>query len=125
MNNVALESYNVVCMNCDQSFAPQIRSRLWWRAKKRSELGMLDALPISGGECGCVNIPPEQNAPYRIRGYDHFGRDFDIPFYRFIDAVLKFIGMNQDGYVVFLKGVSPAVISRIETMNFYEANLKP
>ena len=105
--------FNILCRACGSIWQPGARTRLWWQAKKRADDGKLDALAVSGEECGCVKAVREPEAPLRVFGYDDMCEDFDIPYYSFTDAVRKFRKLHANGgYVVFISGVSP----KVETM---------
>ena len=105
--------YNVECMNCGAVWQPQVRTPLWWRAKKRDEAGKLDAAGATGEECGCVKPICEPNAPFRVFGYDMMCVDFDFPFYGIIDALKAFKKLHEDGDIVFISGVSDAVVEKL------------
>ena len=120
--------YNVVCINCDSvffiqlhfrscisylNFQPLPKSSLWWQAKKYAEL-YLDALPISGEECGCLKKVREPNAPYCVFGFDDMCRDFDAPFTSFTKAVGMYLRLAREGMnIVFINGVSPSVEEKL------------
>lgn len=106
--------YNVVCMECGQVWTPLPKSPLWWRAKKAADSGRLDAIQVSGEECGCVEPRNCQDAPFRVFGYNDLCEDFDIPCGTFAEAVKTFRELNSEGYMVFISGVSDAVSSRLE-----------
>ena len=55
MATATQELFNVVCMDCGQIFTPLVRTPLWWKAKQRADQGFLDAMHVSGEECGCVS----------------------------------------------------------------------
>ena len=107
--------YAVRCISCEAVFTPGVRSPLWWQAKKYAEAGYIDALPISGENCGCC--PKEEksdpNAPYRVFGYDDIGNDFDLPFHSFTEAAKTCRDLNSSLCVVFISGVSSKVESRL------------
>ena len=106
--------YNVECINCGCVFAPQVRSSLWWQAKKRDEQGYLDALHVNEEECGCVEPPAHPEAPIRVFGYDSLCEDFNYPFWSFTKAVQVFRSLQKDGgNTVFITGVSTAVEDRL------------
>jgi hypothetical protein len=106
--------YNVECMACGSVFTPTVQSTLWWKAKKRAER-YLDALHVTGEECGCVKKRRDPDAPFRVFGYDGFCQDFDIPFGTFTAAVKKFAELTRSGeFVVFIDGISEAVRRKIE-----------
>ena len=106
--------YNVECMNCGQVFTPTIRSPVWWRAKKREEEGYLDALRITGEDCGCIEQPARPEVPFRVFGYDSMCVDFNIPCDTFVAAVQTYRRLNRTGCVVFITGVSNAVRQKLE-----------
>src|SRR5579872_2125226 len=95
--NIAERRYNVFCRACGTVWQPGVRTSLWWQAKKRSEKGFLDALPVSGRECGCVRQPHDPDAPIRVFGYDDMCEDFDIPFHSIVDAVRKYRELDEVG----------------------------
>ncbi len=108
--------YNVYCRACGAIFQPELRSPNWWRAKKRADQGYLDAVEISAKQHGCFEAcrpMREPNAPFRVFGYDAMCQGFDAPFQRFIDAVRTFKELRRGPDVVFISGVSDAVINRI------------
>lgn len=93
--------YNVVCTSCGQVWTPAIRSPLWWKAKKRSEEGFLDAYPATPRECGCQKPVFYPDAPYRVVGYDDLCSKFDMPFKSLVAAARTYLRMSRDGmYVV-------------------------
>ena len=104
--------YNVECMVCGQVFTPTIRSSLWWQAKQREEQGYLDALRVSGKECGCIAQPVRPDAPFRVVGYDDMCVDFDIPCDTFVD-VIKVCRQLGAGDTFFITGVSDAVSDKL------------
>jgi hypothetical protein len=100
-SNIAEVRYNVVCYECGQVWSPTVKSPLWWKAKQRSEQGYLDALHVSGEECGCKQPVAQPDAPFRVVGYDDMCRDFDIPYYSLVKAARKYLKLARDGmYVV-------------------------
>ena len=106
---VAYETdYNVVCMACGQVFSPTPKSPLWWQAKVRAEQ-YLDALPVTGEECGCIPRQHCPEAPFRVFGYDAMCVDFDFPCETFARAVRIFRQRKNEGDVVFITGVSEVV----------------
>ena len=108
------EVYQVECTQCGQVFVPPDNSPLWWKAKKRSEKGFLDALLVSGIECGCVEEKRQSNAPFRVFGYDGMCRDYDIPCHTFMEAIKTFRECDRAGDIVFIKGVSESVEHRLK-----------
>jgi len=108
-----LPRYNVVCMACDQVYQPLIKSPLWWRAKKRADEGYLDALHVSGEDCGCVSKIHKPNAPYRICGYDDMCCDYNIPCKTFVQAVTLYRERSRWGDVVFIHSVSGSVEEKL------------
>lgn len=105
--------YNVVCNSCGQIFQPAVKRPLWWKAKKRADSGYLDALHISGEECGCVKKPEQPDAPFRVFGFDWDGQKYDIPCETFVEAVRTFRVFNRCGDA-FIKGVSSAVEEKLK-----------
>lgn len=110
--------YNVACLECDNVFTPIVGSPLWWRAKQRADKGLLDALYVDGEECGCrtEEVVVNPNAPFRVFGYDMLCENFDVPFDSMMEAIRMFIRLNQGPDVVFITGVSPAVMERLRQM---------
>jgi hypothetical protein len=105
--------FNVACGSCGDVFTPTLKSALWWKAKKRADMGYLDALRISGVECGCVTPLAHPNASFRVLGYDDLLRGYNIPFDKFTDAVREFRKARRDGEIVYITGVSEAVKSKL------------
>jgi hypothetical protein len=115
--NAVEEKYNVYCMKCGCVFTPAVKSPLWWRAKQRADKGYLDALPISGEDCGCVERPSCPEAPFRVFGYDDSCVEFDVPRNTFVGAVRLYRRLRRaGGNVVFIDGVSNAVRQKIDWM---------
>lgn len=112
--NATETEYNVFCRSCDSVWTPTPQSRLWWKAKKRAEEGFLDALCVSGEECGCEKKVVKPDAPIRVFGYDFECHNFNIPFTSFTAAVSKFQQLKRDGYEVFITGVSDSVCHHLE-----------
>lgn len=108
-----MENYNVECMNCEQVF-PVSEGSLWWRAKKAADHGRLDAIGISGVECGCKQTVREPEAPYRLFGYTDMGREYDIPFHTFVAVAKAFRERWSFGEDVFISGVSRAVEDKLK-----------
>ena len=107
--------YNVECMNCGAVFTPPIQSPLWWRAKARGDDGYLDALHVSGVECGCVEKKILPNAPYRVFGYNDMCEDFDMSFKTSTAAVREYLKIRRVGRcIVFISGVSKTVMTWIK-----------
>jgi hypothetical protein len=106
--------YNVECMNCGSVWQPLARTPLWWRAKQRADNGKLDAAGATGEECGCIKRVREPNAPFRVFGYDMMCEDFDLPFYRIVDALSTFKKLHADGDIVFISGISNAVVEKLK-----------
>lgn len=116
MSNVAEAVYNVECMNCEAVFIPLPKSRFWWMAKQHEERGFIDAVRITGKQCGCIHKPPLPGAPFRVLGYTDDCRDFDIPCNSFVTAARAFLNKSRNGCVVFIQGVSPSVEERLRWM---------
>ncbi len=108
--------YNVVCRNCAGVWTPAVRSSLWWRAKKAADSGRLDAIHVSGEECGCIEKKTvvQPDAPYRVFGYDGDCRDYDIPCTTLVKAIAVFKKCAASGDVVFIQGVSHALEDRLK-----------
>lgn len=111
--NTTEERFKVVCIGCHSVWTPSARSRLWWKAQKRADQGYLDALPVTGQECGCVKEKRESNAPYRVFGFDDMCVEFDMSFTSFTDAVKEYLYASRGLYVVFIQGVSLKVEARL------------
>ena len=105
--------YNVCCLQCGDVFQPAEGSYLWRRAEKRDEEGYLDALHVSGEECGCVE-PVVEAAPFRVFGYDGMCVDFSMSYDKFTEAVRAFVECLRGGDVVFIEGVSDKTRSALE-----------
>lgn len=108
--------YVVTCSECGQDWEPLVHSPLWWRAKKKSDKGFLDALHVSGYDCECRKRPYRPDAPFRVTGYDDMCSDYDIPFDTFFTAVTAYIARKRMGDVVFITGVSRAVEEKLRHM---------
>ena len=106
--------YNVVCSECGQIFQPRTRSPLWWKAKQATDSGRLDAISISGEECGCIRKQYLPNAPFRVFGYNDMCEDFDVPCATFVEAVNLYRRLNKEGCVVFINGVSDIVEDKLK-----------
>lgn len=105
--------YNVECTHCGQVLSVS-EGPLWWRAKKAAEGGRLDAISVSGVECGCKRPTLNPDAPYRVFGFTDEGREYDSPFDNFVAAAKAFREAIKFGETVFIHGVSPAVKDRLE-----------
>lgn len=108
--------FNVECRACGTVWSPSFRSPLWWRAKKWDESGHLDALCVSGEDCGCQKKAVQPNAPYRVSGFDDDGKEFDRPFKSFTEAVAAYLTEARGLSTVFIEGVSPEVEQRLAMM---------
>lgn len=109
--------YNVFCQRCGSVWQPELKSPLWWQAKRLADTGRLDALCVSPQKCGCVQSRQQDNpkAPFRVLGYNGFCEDFDIPFQTFTDAVRNYIELNRtNAFVLCIKGVSGRIQDRLE-----------
>lgn len=112
-------AYVAHCIRCGAIFTPPPGSSLWWQAKQRAEKGCLDALSISGEECGCIKKPLRPDAPFRVFGYDDICTDFDIPCDTFVQAVKIFMELNKSGAnIVYISGVSQVVEEKLTYMQF-------
>ena len=107
-----METYNVICMLCGLVFTPAVGSSLWWQAKKRFQAGYLDALPVTGDKCGCIRHHHSE-APFRVFGYDMTCDDYNFPCNTFTQAIRIYRERVRQGDVVFITGVSTAVIRAI------------
>ena len=105
--------YNVFCRSCDLVWQPGFKTPLWWRAKQYADSGKLDAISVSGEECGCIEKRIESDAPFRVFGYDGMCCDFDIPLPTFVSAVKRYIAHAKAGDILFITGVSPRVQERL------------
>ena len=108
-----MPDYNIECMDCGQVF-PVSKGPLWWRAKKASDGGRLDAISISGVECGCKRPVRNPDAPYRVFGFTDEGREYNTPFDTFVAAAKAFRDRWSYGETVFISGVSPAVENQLK-----------
>lgn len=90
--------YNVVCFECGQVWTPDVRSALWWKAKNHAEKGYLDAVNVSGVECGCKNPISEPEAPFRVFGYDDMFNEFNIPYVSLVQAPKKYLELYREGF---------------------------
>lgn len=108
-----MTQYNVECVECGH-VSTVSKDPLWWRAKKAADTGRLDAISISGVECGCQQPVRNPDAPYRVLGFTDEGSKFDEPFDTFVAAVESYRAGVRLGETVFIKGVSPAVADRLE-----------
>ena len=106
--------YNVVCSDCSQIFQPRPRSPLWWKAKQAADSGRLDAICISGEECGCVKKEYLPDAPFRVFGYTDMCEDFNVPCTTFVEAVKLYRRLDKEGCIVFITGVSDVVEDKLK-----------
>lgn len=110
-------AYVACCIHCSTIFTPPPGSSLWWQAKQRAEKGFLNAIPVSGEECGCIKKPLRPDAPFRVFGYDDICTDFDIPRDTFVQVVKIFMDLNKSGAnIVYISGVSRAVEEKLTYM---------
>lgn len=107
------DKYNLECTSCG-GVSTVTTGPLWWRAKKAEIDGRLDATGITGVECGCQKPVRNPEAPYRVFGFTDQGRQYDTPFYTFVEAVKAFRDRWNFGETVYIKGVSPAVEDRLK-----------
>ena len=107
------DGYNIECTSCG-CVSTVKNGALWWRAKKSSEEGRLDAIGISGVECGCRLPVRNPDAPYRVFGFTDQGQKYDTPFDTFVTAVKAFRDRLNFGETVFIKGISPAVEDQLK-----------
>jgi len=105
--------YNVECIDCGH-VSTLSDGPLWWRAKKVSDSGRLDAIGIRGVECGCQQPVRRPDAPYRVFGFTDEGREYNTPFDTFVVAVEAFRDRCNLCETVFIKGVSHAVEERLK-----------
>lgn len=108
--------YNVECVECGKVFTPGEKSSLWWMAKKHADQGYLDAVHVSGTQCGCVESLNFPEAPFRVFGFDDECREFNFPLSTFSDAVRQYLVLRRGLNVVFIKGVSQKVERRLDWM---------
>lgn len=112
-------AYVAHCTRCGAIFTPPPGSSLWWQAKQRAEKGYLDALPVSGEQCGCVRKPLRPEALFRVFGFDYVCTDFDIPCDTFVQAVKIFMELNKSGVnTLYISGVSRVVEEKLTYMQF-------
>jgi hypothetical protein len=110
----SVERYQVWCESCGSVYTPPIHSATWWKAKQRADEGFLDALCVSGTECGCVEKRPvisEEN--FGIIGYTMDCFDFTIKCKTFVD-LCKAARQMKNGDTFWIIGpVSQAVKDRL------------
>jgi hypothetical protein len=114
--NAIEERFDVVCIACNDIWTPVARSPLWWKAKKRADKGYLDALHVTGQECGCIQKQCEPDALYRVFGFDDMCHEFDMPFTSFTDAMREYLDASRGLCTVFIHGVSPRVMARLNSL---------
>ena len=107
-----MTTYNVECRSCEQVFSVNAGA-LWRRAKKAADAGRLDAITVSGVECGCKHPILNPDAPYRVFGFSDEGREYNTPYSTFTEAVNAFRDAFMLGKTVFIKGVSRAVKEKL------------
>ena len=107
-----MTTYNVECRSCGQIFNVNA-GPLWWKAKKAADAGRLDAITVSGVECGCKRPVLNPDASYRVFGFSDEGREYNTPCSTFTEAVNAFRDAFKSGETVFIKGVSRAVKERL------------
>jgi hypothetical protein len=107
--------YNAECISCG-CVQSVYGGSLWWKAKKNAERGYLDAIGISGVECGCERPLTEPNAPYRVFGWTDDGHTFNRPHFTFVGAVRDYIDNNSYGAMANIIGVSQAVKERLRSL---------
>ena len=110
------EKYTVGCLECGQYWQPAVGSRLWWKAHKLAETGRLDALHITGEECGCCKKTVNPNAPFRVFGFSDMGEEFDVPYNSIVKAAQAFIASSRAGCVVFISGLSITAERKLEAL---------
>lgn len=108
-----MDDFNVSCLNCGQVWSPQNGSPLWWAAKQYAAKGYLDALHVSGEKCGCIKMPAQPDAPFRVFGYDFDLKDFEFTPVTFTEAVRLFRELNDGLCDVSIEGVSAQVEQRL------------
>jgi len=120
------ETYNVVCRACGQIFRPKSRSALWYKAKRRSDEGYLDALTVPGEDCGCTPQIRHPDAPYRVFGFDDIGNCFDTPHDQLVPAVRDFLEIAREGIgvEVFFEGGSDALRNKLEELRWLPSRLE-
>jgi len=116
MNQAIFETgtYNVVCLECGQVWQPTAQSPLWWKAKKSADSGRLDAIHVSGEDCGCIQPKADPDAPFRVFGYDGMCIDFDYPCQTSVETIKIYRECLKVGDIVFATGLSDAVIDRLQ-----------
>lgn len=107
-------SYSVSCLNCGAVFQPIVESPLWKEAKARIQGGAMDAMPILGTECGCVEKQRRPDAPFRVYGYTDDCRDFDNTFDTALSAIRSYIRRSKSGCTVFINGLPRQLDDRVQ-----------
>lgn len=109
-----VERYQVWCESCGDVYTPQIKSPTWWKAKQRADKDFLDALCVSGTECGCVQKNPViSKESFGIIGYTMDCIDFTIKCKTFVD-LCKAAKRMKNGDTFFIIGpVSQNVKDRL------------
>lgn len=107
--------YNVQCISCGSVWQAVPKSSQWWRSKKCDEAGKLDAVHVTGEECGCVKEKREPNAPIRVFGFGtEYGEEFDVPYHSFTKAVSAYRSAKDSGILdIWISGVSKPVEYRL------------
>ena len=107
--------YNVQCRNCGSVWLAVPKSPQWWRGKQRDEAGYLDAVCVSGEECGCLKKTVQPDSPFRVFGYGtEFGEEFDVPHHSFTAAVRDYREAKKSGLLdIWISGVSKPVEQRL------------
>ncbi len=109
-----MSGLNVQCIDCGSLWTAEEGSPNWWRAKRHIEEGHVDAVAIDGEVCGCVKKSLPTDAPFLVSGYNDLCEDFEIPCTSFTEAIKTYREMDDGLSVVFIKGVSRKVESRLE-----------
>ena len=109
-------TYNVYCHSCERVFQPSPRSPLWWRAKKAADLGRMDAIGVSGEECGCIRTIEKPDAPYRVVGYSDDYREYNIPCFTLVEAFNLFRKYRPWDIVAFVDNTRPKGQSKLAAM---------
>jgi hypothetical protein len=114
-NNGKHTEYNVQCVNCGSVWTAVPKSAQWWRGKQKADVGKLDAVRVTGEECGCIKKPQDPDAPFRIFGFGtEYGEEIDVPFHCFTSAVRAYRSAKKSGLLdIWITGVSKPVEQRL------------
>ncbi len=109
---VELPIFNVFCGCCDRVFQPAVNSPLWWKSKKRSDKGYLDAYCCTGQECGCRQNEVDMNDGCHVFGYHGDCTDFHYIFVKPTEAIKTFLKLRRHSEV-FILGISEKVKQKL------------